>query len=138
MPQNNMPNGISEMRRCDVMKDAARKLGFSNWQTFSGHSLRKWFITIMVNDPNVNLREEACTLMEDIELGIKHRKIRRLQQTKDRELLPKVEKKDENQLKQIQEIKRLIQEIKQNEAEEIITRSYNINSHTSYIEGKKG
>lgn len=83
-------------------------------------------------------REEASTLMEDIELGIKCRKIRRLQQTKDRELLSKLEKKDENQFKQIQEIKRLIQEIKQNEAEEIITRSYNINSHTSYIERKKG
>ena len=51
----------------DVMKNAAQKLGFSNWQTFSGHSLRKWFITKMVNDPNVNLRDSM--------LAARHRSI---------------------------------------------------------------
>ena len=39
------------------MKEAAKKLGFADWQSFNAHCLRKWFITELVNDSDVNIKD---------------------------------------------------------------------------------
>ena len=49
-----MPIGENLVRK--YMKEAALDLGFKKWHACNGHCLRKYNITNMVNNKNVNLR----------------------------------------------------------------------------------
>ena len=58
-------NPIGKCKMHSFLKQCAERMGFENWETFSGRAIRRWGISKLCNDSGVSFSESMAAARHD-------------------------------------------------------------------------